>query len=168
VSQFRAATISKALFPLKWNPVIPYVEVTKLRLGPVSVPVFLLLLVTAIAVASAIIIVRGHRQGMAYERTEELCLWAALCGYAGGHLFRFAYDPDRLIQLLHDPRHILSGGIASFGGFFGGIAGAYGFFWLRKIKPTSGSSFWTWQALRFLSPGCSDGSAVRWSMTILA
>jgi phosphopantetheine adenylyltransferase len=54
--------------------VIPYAEVTTLRLGPVSVPVFLVLLVTAIAVASAIIIVRGHRQGVPYERTEELCL----------------------------------------------------------------------------------------------
>jgi len=114
--------------------VIPYVEVTMLRLGPVTIPVFLSLLVTAVAVASAIIILRGRRHGMAYEHTEGLCLCAALCGYAGGHLFRYAYDFDRLIQLLQDPRHILSGGIASFGGFFGGIAGAYGFFWLRKVK----------------------------------
>jgi phosphatidylglycerol:prolipoprotein diacylglycerol transferase len=114
--------------------VIPYFEVRQFQMGQVTVPSFLVLLVTAIAVASIIIVVRGHRQGVAYERTVELCLWAALAGYVGGHLFRFMYVPDEFIRMIHDPRRIMAGGIASFGGFFGGIAGAYGFFLWRKIR----------------------------------
>ena len=96
-------------------------------------PVFLLLVVTAIVVACAIIILRGHRQGLAYERTEELCLWAALAGYLGAHLFRFVYVPQEFARVLQDPRNLLTGGIASFGGFFGGLAGVFGFFWCRKV-----------------------------------
>lgn len=96
-------------------------------------PVFLLLVVTAIVVACAIIILRGHRQGLAYERTEELCLWAALAGYLGAHLFRFVYVPHDFSKVLQDPRYLFAGGIASFGGFFGGLAGVFGFFYRRNI-----------------------------------
>lgn len=112
---------------------IPYVEVATLHLGRFSAPIFLVLVVTAVAVASAIIVVRGHRLGLPYERTEELCLWAAVAGAVGAHLFRYAYVPQLFARVLHNPRLIFGAGISSFGGFFGGLAGVYGFFWRRKV-----------------------------------
>jgi phosphatidylglycerol:prolipoprotein diacylglycerol transferase len=113
--------------------VIPYLKVEFVTLGPIHLPVFLLLVCTALVVASAILVMRGHRLGLAYERTEEMCLWAALAGATGAFLFRNVYAPPAWTAVLANPAVVFGRGVSSFGGFFGGFAGILAFFRWRKI-----------------------------------
>jgi len=115
--------------------VIPYLKVDSITLGPIHLPVFLVLVSTALVVSSSILIVRGHRLGLAYERVEEACLWAALAGAAGAFLLRNLYAPPSWASFVGNPLVLFARGVSSFGGFFGGLAGILAFFrWRKTIR----------------------------------
>jgi phosphatidylglycerol:prolipoprotein diacylglycerol transferase len=117
---------------------IPYIEIRTVHLGSAVFPVFGLLVVLAIAAAAVVIVLWGKRRhGLPVDRLEEMCLWAVLAGAVGARLMSFAYRPGAALVALQDPRLLLSaGGIASFGGYFGGLLGLAGFFAWRRISKT--------------------------------
>ncbi len=68
---------------------------------------------------------RGKRMGLNTRYVVDASLWAILGGFALSHLVMVAvYHPDLLVK---NPMSLFMvwGGMSSFGGFFGGIAGIY-------------------------------------------
>jgi phosphatidylglycerol:prolipoprotein diacylglycerol transferase len=115
--------------------VFPYVELITWKLGRHTFPVFATLVLFAVALATVIIVLRGRRRwNLPAARLEEMCLWAIVIGFVGAHLFSIVYRPDFLAFLQNPSNLLLVGGIASFGGFFGGLAGIWGFFLRRRMR----------------------------------
>ena len=115
----------------------PYIEVSSWTIFHRTFPVFVTLVLWAVVVAVAIIVLRGRRAGLPASRLEEMCLWAVLIGFIGAHVFRLAYDGPAAWAVLKNPLTFLQiGGIASFGGFFGGLAAIWAFFLRHRIRGT--------------------------------
>jgi phosphatidylglycerol---prolipoprotein diacylglyceryl transferase len=106
---------------------IPYVFASNVDLGPLHIRVFSGLLMVGIIVGFAIATWRARLFGLSRESMARLSLCMVLTGAVGAILFKLLYLPEVMYHGLRDPRWLFTHlqGIASFGGFFGGLAGAF-------------------------------------------
>ncbi len=112
---------------------IPYVSQPKLELGPLTVYAFGAMVALAILLAARLLGERSRELGLDADRSARLLTWVIVGGFLGAHLVdRLAYFPG---ATLADPWSLLRvwSGLSSFGGFVGGVAGAW--LWIRRERP---------------------------------
>lgn len=104
---------------------LPYIEQPVLDLGFRRIEAFPILTALAIIVQFQIVMRRAPRFGIDRRTTSTLLAWAILLGLVGAHVFDVvAYRPE---QLRTQPLELFRfwGGLSSFGGMLGGLAGVY-------------------------------------------
>jgi phosphatidylglycerol:prolipoprotein diacylglycerol transferase len=130
---------------------VPYVEVKTLALGPVRLPVFGSLLVTAIVVARWRLLRSERALGLSRERSMAvLCIVMLIGGLFSAHIAKVALD-DISIFLAH-PAVVLrtAQGIRSAGGLFGGLLA--GIVWCRLRGITGRETFRMLDRITFVLP----------------
>jgi phosphatidylglycerol:prolipoprotein diacylglycerol transferase len=110
---------------------LPYFQQPALRLGPLTIHAFGVLVAMAVLVAAWIARRRAVRAGLDPVRLESLLSWVLAFGFIGGHVLdELFYEPARALA---DPLSLLRiwDGLGSFGGFAGAVIGAFLFGWRR-------------------------------------
>ena len=90
------------------------------------------LVVAAVFAGCELAYLRGKKTGLVTRYVVDACLWAAFTGFTFSHVVTVViYHPDLLLK---SPLSLFMvwGGMSSFGGFFGGMAGIY--IYLRRKK----------------------------------
>jgi phosphatidylglycerol---prolipoprotein diacylglyceryl transferase len=115
---------------------LPYYEIPPLRLGPLTVHPFGVLVATAVLLGSWLATKRSRELSLDETVTEQAAGWAVIPGFIVAHLYSaLAYFPERVAE---NPLYILKvwDGISSFGGFLGGTLGVVYFLRTRgKANP---------------------------------
>lgn len=104
---------------------LPYIEQPVLDLGFRRIEAFPVLVGLAIVVQFQIVMWRAPRFGIDRRATSTLLAWAIFLGIVGAHVFDvIAYYPEKLRA---NPLELFRvwGGLSSFGGMLGGLAGIY-------------------------------------------
>lgn len=115
---------------------IPYLELSPVELGSFTIRPFTALMVTGILVAHFLMIRRARRVGLNPDLIAWLSLVMVGVGLMGAVLFKFTYHTEHLSMPLWKLfRQHLS--ISSFGGIFGGLIGAWGYFRYARIPASS-------------------------------
>jgi phosphatidylglycerol:prolipoprotein diacylglycerol transferase len=107
---------------------IPYFQQPQVRLGPLVIHAFGVLVALAIFFGMKIVRRRAAAQGLSDRAVERFLGWVLLGGFVGAHLVdRLVYFPADTIA---DPLSMLRfwESLSSFGGFVGGTIGAVLFF----------------------------------------
>ncbi len=112
---------------------VPYFELHVLRIGPITLEVWGLLVSVGILITLFIAWKLLARQGIAPEPLAALAVWAVLSAFFFARIFyalfyeprMFALDPLEFFRVWH-------GGFSSFGGFFGGAVA--GVVYIRKKR----------------------------------
>jgi phosphatidylglycerol:prolipoprotein diacylglycerol transferase len=110
---------------------IPHFVVTPLRLGPLELHPFGLLVVIAILVGTWVTVRRGLEAGLEERVVRAAVGWVLVGGFLGAHLFAvLAYEPQ---LVLARPWVLLQlwSGLSSTGGFVGALLGLLLFVRLR-------------------------------------
>ncbi|MGC4066657.1 MAG: prolipoprotein diacylglyceryl transferase [Polyangiaceae bacterium] len=113
---------------------IPYVIVPPLRLGPLTLQPFGLLVAIGVGIGWAIVVKRGKALGFVDANVQSFLWWMCTGGFIGGHVFdAILYHPDEVLQ---NPLKLvmLWAGLSSFGGFAGATLGGLAWKYLR-IEP---------------------------------
>jgi phosphatidylglycerol:prolipoprotein diacylglycerol transferase len=111
--------------------VLPYINLPDLRLGPLPIHFFGILVATGVLIGIWLARKRAKPMGVDPELLESFINWMLLGGFAGAHILdEIFYHPDELVAR---PWSIFLfwEGISSFGGFVGAAVGV--FLW-RKFK----------------------------------
>lgn len=107
--------------------VIPFFEIPAGRIGPFEVHVYGLLLATG--VISGYFWLRRRVQRLGYEvaYVAGMTFWTVIIGFAGSLPFKILYLPNLLEVLRLNAGNVvrMGAGVASFGGLFAGLIGAY-------------------------------------------
>lgn len=118
-------------------PYIPPEYTTLLKLGPLQIHLFGVLVGIGILVGADRTRVRARVLGITDEQTASLTTWIVVCGFIVGHLFDVvAYQPEELwrrpllegLALLFNPL----AGLSSFGGFLGAFMALI--YWSRRER----------------------------------
>jgi len=104
--------------------VIPYFELHFITLGPVSIPVFSLLVLTGIVTALLLGWRRSERMGVWPLVRGWFAVWVIAAGFGCAMLLKLAYYPY-LFEANGIGEVFRYRGIASFGGGFGALLGAW-------------------------------------------
>ena len=122
---------------------IPYFQQPVIRVGPVTIHAFGVIVAAAVYAGLAVGARRFDREGLDRALGERLAWWAIAGGFLGAHLFsvlfyfprEVAENPLVLLKLWED--------ISSFGSILGGLLGVWLFFRLRA--PTvEGATRWAY------------------------
>lgn len=115
--------------------VLPYFPQPGIHLfGPVTIHAFGALVALAVIVGWRSAVARCRRKGLDPEVCEDLLAWVVLSGFVVAHLYSvIAYFPR---EVMRDPLLLLRfwENISSFGGFIGGLAGAWLFFRAKSAR----------------------------------
>jgi phosphatidylglycerol---prolipoprotein diacylglyceryl transferase len=120
------------------SPMIPYVEVGDIRLGPLTLHPFGLLVATGVLVGLHLAEWRARRLGLDAARLRSVASCVLVGGFVGGHMLdEVFYHPASLAR----PWTLLClwEGLSSFGGFAGALAGALSWKYLDIAKRPPGS-----------------------------
>src|SRR6185436_2409496 len=113
----------------------PYSGPLVLHLGPVTFPLFGLLVATGIMVGHAVVLRLAAEKGLPQDEMRAAAAWALGAGFLGAHLLDvFVYHPDKIardgvVAILR-----VWDGISSYCGFFGALAGV-GFYFAARRRP---------------------------------
>ncbi|HEU4949835.1 MAG TPA: prolipoprotein diacylglyceryl transferase family protein, partial [Candidatus Deferrimicrobiaceae bacterium] len=114
---------------------LPYYPQPRIHLfGPVTIHAFGTLVALAVIVGWRSAVARCRRKGLDPEVCEDLLAWVVLSGFVVAHLYSvIAYFPR---EVMRDPLLLLRfwENISSFGGFIGGLAGAWLFFRAKSAR----------------------------------
>jgi len=118
---------------------IPYIAQPVLRLGPIHVYAFGVLVALAVIVGSWIARRRARAQGLDERLLSDLLTWVVVGGFLGGHVVdAILYEPGKVVS---DPLSLLRiwESLGSFGGFVGGALGALLFMRRRSLGSEASS-----------------------------
>lgn len=102
---------------------IPYIYVPDLKLGPLTLHPFGLLVATGVIVGTWLATRRAKQRGLDLDKLNSFITWMLVAGFLGGHMLdQIFYHPQ---EVLKRPWSIflLWEGLSSFGGFVGGLIG---------------------------------------------
>lgn len=113
---------------------IPYWEISALKLGPVSLQPFGILVATGVLFGAHLARKRAEKLGVDDDLVRALIGWTVIVGFIGAHVFDtlfyqwsdFKNDPILIIQVWK--------GISSYGGFIGAVVGYIAFTKVHKVK----------------------------------
>lgn len=102
---------------------IPYIHVPDLKLGPLTLHPFGLLVATGVIVGTWLATRRAKQRGMDLRKLNSFITWMLVAGFMGGHMFdEIFYHPSELVKRPWS-LFFLWEGLSSFGGFLGGLIG---------------------------------------------
>lgn len=125
-------------------PLIPYIQIPNLTLipqgyfggtfppVPFSIKPFGTLVATGVYLGGYLAVRQGKKVGLDERALTSFIFWVVGVGFIGGHVLNtLFYYPERVLT---DPLDLLRlwNGLSSFGGFIGGIAGAFLWGWRHK------------------------------------
>lgn len=113
---------------------LPYIDIPPLKLGPLTIHPFGVLVATAVLTGSWLANKRTRHMGLREEVTEGAAGYAVVIGFITAHLYSaIFYFPERIAD---NPLYLLKiwDGISSFGGFVGGLCGALYFYRREKVS----------------------------------
>jgi phosphatidylglycerol---prolipoprotein diacylglyceryl transferase len=104
--------------------VIPYVHVGVLRLGPLPIQPFGVLVALGVILGISLANWRGRQLGVDANQLQSFIKWFLIAGFVGGHVLdALLYHPS---EVFRHPAILFAlwQGLSSFGGFFGAVLGA--------------------------------------------
>ncbi len=113
---------------------IPYLEYPVLEIGSYRLGIFPLFVGAAVVLQFQIVMRRAPRFGISREVSSSLLGWAIGLGLLSAHVFDvIAYTPEKLRE---NPLELLRlwGGLSSFGGMVGGLAGIAWVMWRKGLS----------------------------------
>ena len=113
---------------------IPYLHVPSLKLGPLTLEPFGLLVAVGILLAAHLLSRQAERDGLDATPLQDYAPWGVGAGIVIGHwVHLFFYHPEELSK---SPFQVLKvwDGLSSFGGLLGGILAAAVFFRVRGLR----------------------------------
>jgi len=131
---------------------IPFFDLpTQVRIGPVELRPFGLLLAVSIVSGYLWLRRRLRQQGWGDAHVAGMAFWMVLAGLAGAAILKLLYLPQFLETLRQAPGDLIrNAGIASFGGLFAGLLAGY--FYLRLSRVTPAALWAHFDALAFVFP----------------
>jgi phosphatidylglycerol:prolipoprotein diacylglycerol transferase len=102
---------------------IPYIHVPDLKIGPLTLHPFGLLVATGVIIGTWLATRRARQRGLDLDKLNSFITWMLIAGFMGGHMLdEIFYHPA---ELEHRPWSIffLWEGLSSFGGFTGALIG---------------------------------------------
>jgi len=102
---------------------IPYIHAPDLKIGPLTLHPFGLLVATGVILGTWLATRRARQRGLDLEKLNSFITWMLVAGFLGGHMLdEIFYHPD---ELATHPWKIfyLWEGLSSFGGFAGALIG---------------------------------------------
>jgi phosphatidylglycerol---prolipoprotein diacylglyceryl transferase len=122
---------------------LPFVRVDSFHFLGITVHAFSLLVGAGVLCGFLLAVNRGAGYGISRERIALFSLFLIVGGIAGARFGRILYEPDLLRQAITNPALVFLRfhGITSFGGYFGGLAGALLFFRLQRYSRTRALQF---------------------------
>jgi phosphatidylglycerol:prolipoprotein diacylglycerol transferase len=113
---------------------IPWFKSPSLPLGPVTIHAFGVLVALGILVGARLTRKRGEELGLEPEMVAQMVTTILVCGFIFAHIFDvFAYQtkgPRPTLWEILNP----FGGLSSYGGFIGALAGLFYWCWRHKQK----------------------------------
>ncbi len=104
---------------------IPYIHVPDLKLGPLTLHPFGLLVATGVIIGTALATRRARFLGLDLERLNSFITWILVAGFIGGHMLdEIFYHPAEIVRRPWS-LFMLWEGLSSFGGFVGGVIGVF-------------------------------------------
>jgi phosphatidylglycerol:prolipoprotein diacylglycerol transferase len=111
---------------------LPYIHVSDLKIGPVPLHPFGLLVATGVLIGTALATHRARQRGLDLDKLNSFITWMLVAGFLGGHMLdQIFYHPTELATF--EDGHfkfvrpwslfLLWEGLSSFGGFIGGLIG---------------------------------------------
>lgn len=102
---------------------IPYIHVPDLKLGPVSLHPFGLLVATGVIIGTWLATKRANQRGIDVDKLNSFITWMLVAGFLGGHMLdEIFYHPQEVMKRPWSI-FVLWEGLSSFGGFVGGLIG---------------------------------------------
>ncbi len=124
---------------------LPFIHVGDMKLGPIPLHPFGLLVATGVILGTNITLWRARKRGIDLELLNSFITWMLVAGFIGGHMLdQIFYHPQEVIR---QPLTLVGLwlGLSSFGGFTGGLIGILLWKYLRSSlpKPTEDPGFGT-------------------------
>jgi phosphatidylglycerol:prolipoprotein diacylglycerol transferase len=129
---------------------LPYIQLGALHIGSRSIYPYGILVLTGIIAGTAMLVWRAGRLGLDRNVAFRLCAVTVFCGIVGAHLLRVLFFQPSLFS--RDPSvllHISRGGLYSFGGLAGGIAGGLCFLRLSNLGAATSWDYFDLLAFSF-------------------
>jgi phosphatidylglycerol:prolipoprotein diacylglycerol transferase len=102
---------------------IPYIHVPDLKLGPLTLHPFGLLVATGVIIGTALATRRARSRGLDLDRLNSFITWMLVAGFVGGHVLdEIFYHPAEIVKRPYSLL-MLWEGLSSFGGFVGAVIG---------------------------------------------
>lgn len=102
---------------------IPYIHVPDLKLGPLTLHPFGLLVATGVIIGTWLATKRARERGLDLDKLNSFITWMLVAGFLGGHMLdQIFYHPQEVVKRPWSI-FLLWEGLSSFGGFVGGLIG---------------------------------------------
>jgi phosphatidylglycerol:prolipoprotein diacylglycerol transferase len=102
---------------------IPYIHVPDLKVGPLTLHPFGLLVATGVILGTYLATRRARQRGLDLEKLNSFITWMLVAGFLGGHMLdQIFYHPHELVKRPWS-LFLLYEGLSSFGGFVGAFIG---------------------------------------------
>lgn len=102
---------------------IPYIHVPDLKIGPLTLHPFGLLVATGVILGTWLATRRARQRGLDLDKLNSFITWMLVAGFLGGHMLdQIFYHPHELIKRPWS-LFMLWEGLSSFGGFIGALIG---------------------------------------------
>ncbi len=118
---------------------IPYIHVPDLKLGPLTLHPFGLLVATGVIIGTWLATRRARQRGVDLDKLNSFITWMLVAGFLGGHMLdQIFYHPADVMKRPWS-LFLLWEGLSSFGGFVGGLIGVvlWKFFEAEPVLRTS-------------------------------
>src|ERR1700750_3341587 len=102
---------------------IPYIFVPDMKVGPLTLHPFGLLVATGVMVGTWLATRRARSRGLDLDKLNSFITWMLVAGFVGGHMLdEIFYHPHEIKERWYS-LFMLWEGLSSFGGFTGGAIG---------------------------------------------
>lgn len=102
---------------------IPYIYVPDLKLGPLTLHPFGLLVATGVIIGTWLATKRAKQRALDLDKLNSFITWMLVAGFLGGHMLdQIFYHPAEVLKRPWS-LFLLWEGLSSFGGFVGGLIG---------------------------------------------
>ncbi len=102
---------------------IPYIYAPDLKIGPLTLHPFGLLVATGVILGTWLATWRARKRGIDLEKLNSFITWMLIAGFLGGHMLdEIFYHPQEVVKRPWS-LFLLWEGLSSFGGFLGALVG---------------------------------------------
>ncbi|MBX3227210.1 MAG: prolipoprotein diacylglyceryl transferase [Labilithrix sp.] len=102
---------------------IPYIHVPDLKIGPLTLHPFGLLVATGVIIGTWLATRRARQRRLDLDKLNSFITWMLVAGFLGGHMLdQIFYHPAEVVKRPWSI-FLLWEGLSSFGGFVGGLIG---------------------------------------------